>query len=58
VGLPTSLATAARLASEASAQAHVVAAEVSAALGVPAVPLDGATALLQDVAFYAVQRRS
>ncbi|MEO6595540.1 MAG: polyprenyl synthetase family protein [Planctomycetota bacterium] len=57
VGLPQSLATARGLAAQAAGLADAVATEVAAWRGVPVAALDAARTLLQDVAFYAVERR-
>lgn len=58
VGLETSLATAARLAAEASDLAPKLAAAVASWRRVPVATLDAAVLLLQDVASYAVERRN
>ncbi len=58
VGLETSLATARGLANEAAALAPVVTAAAAVWRGVPPATLDAALGLLQDVAFYAVERRN
>ncbi|HEX5053834.1 MAG TPA: farnesyl diphosphate synthase [Planctomycetota bacterium] len=57
VGLEQSLATARDLAQQAAGLAGVVATAAAAWRGVPAATLDVARNLLQDVAFYAVERR-
>lgn len=57
VGLERSLATARELAEGAAAEAVQVVAATTAWRGVPAGALDGVRALLQDVAFFAVERR-
>ena len=57
VGLEQSLATARQLAEEAARLAAVVAAATSTCRGLPRGVLDAAVDLLQDVAFYAVERR-
>ena len=58
VGLQESLATAGRLAAEASAGAALVGDRVASWRGLPRARLDVAVQVLQDVADYAVQRRS
>ena len=57
VGLERSLATARELATEAAATAREVGRAVAAWRRVPDAALDEAVGLLQDVAFYAVERR-
>jgi geranylgeranyl diphosphate synthase type II len=58
VGLEQSLATARQLALEAAALAPGIAAATAAWRGVRPARLDAAIGLLQDVAFYAVERRT
>jgi len=58
VGLESSLATARELAGEAAALAPQIAAAVGAWRAVPSPRLDAAIGLLQDAAFYAVERRN
>jgi geranylgeranyl diphosphate synthase type II len=58
VGLQTSLATARDLARQAAELAPVVVGAAAAWRGVPPAALDAACRLLQDVAFYAVERRN
>jgi len=58
VGLPQSLATARGLAAEAAELAPRVVAAAAAWRGIDGALLDGAGRLLQDAAFYAVERRN
>ena len=58
VGLETSLATARQLAESAAALAPAIAAAAAAWGRVPVATLDAAVLVLQDVAFYAVERRN
>jgi geranylgeranyl pyrophosphate synthase len=58
VGLETSLETARSLAEEAASLAEQVVSAAASWRGVARSSLDGAVQLLQDVAFYAVERRT